>query len=97
MQSSIDVSKLRPDVLDIYLKGIAEGYARALQSAPQKPYLELADVMERYGVGETKAYDIIRAIRRHCNGGMLNSAGKVMLSEAIAWESSPEVKFKARI
>ena len=86
---------LTPELVDIYLRGVADGLARA--KTEEKPYLDHADIMARYGVGENKARDIIYAIRRYCDGGLLNCTSKVLLSEAIAWESNPIIKFKERL
>lgn len=92
----VDLAKLAPDQLDLYLRGVEAGYSRA-RGEGGKVFLDLEDIMARYDVGENRARGIIQAIRRHCNGGLLNAAGKVLVSEAIAWENAPEIKFKARL
>ena len=48
-------------------------------------YYDKYSVAERYGVGITKAGDIIRAIRLTCGGGAL-PVGKVLPAELIYWE-----------
>ena len=48
--------------------------------------LTYTDIMERYGVGVSKARSIIRGIRSVCGGGKLGE-GKVLPSEVIYWES----------
>lgn len=50
-----------------------------------KAYLGVKDIMERYGVGEVKAYGIIRGIKQVCDGGQL-PAGKVLPAELEYWE-----------
>ena len=92
----VDIAKLAPDQLDLYLRGVAEGYSRA-KADEGRVWLDLEGVMARYEVGENRARGIIQAIRHHCNGGLLNAAGKVLISEAIAWENAPQIKFKARL
>ena len=48
--------------------------------------LTYKDMMERYGVGMTKAREIIRGIRSVCGGGKLGE-GRVLPQEVIYWES----------
>lgn len=48
--------------------------------------LTYEDLMVRYGVKETKARSILRAIRSVCGGGKL-CQGKVLPSEVVYWES----------
>ncbi len=48
--------------------------------------LTYEDIMVRYGVKETKARAILRAIRSVCGGGKLGE-GRVLPSEVIYWES----------
>lgn len=96
MEKKTSLTALPPELLDVYLKGFAEGFARG-QQTESRPWLDHEGIMLRYGVGENKAREILQAIRRHCNGGLLNASGKVLLSEAVAWENNPEVKFKARL
>ena len=48
--------------------------------------LTYADMMERYGVGVSKARNIIRGIRSVCGGGKLGE-GRVLPSEVLYWES----------
>lgn len=52
----------------------------------EKFYYDKYDIMERYGVGETKAYQILRAIREYFGGGKL-SPGRVLKTELIQWEN----------
>lgn len=58
--------------------------------------LTCEDIMERYGVGQVKAYQIIRAIRSVCGGGKLGS-GKVLPSEVKYWESLVDTTFVERL
>lgn len=48
--------------------------------------LTYKDIMVRYGVQETKARAILRAIRSVCGGGKLGQ-GRVLPSEVLYWES----------
>ena len=48
--------------------------------------LTYKDIMVRYGVQETKARAILRAIRSVCGGGKLGQ-GRVLPSELLYWES----------
>ena len=48
--------------------------------------LTYKDIMVRYGVQETKARAILRAIRSVCGGGKLGQ-GRVLPSEVVYWES----------
>ena len=54
--------------------------------AQGKVALNYKDIMARYGVGRTRALEIIRGIRSVCGGGKLGS-GKVLPSEVVYWES----------
>lgn len=47
--------------------------------------LTYKDMMVRYGVKETKARAILRAIRSVCGGGKLGQ-GRVLPSEVLYWE-----------
>lgn len=51
-------------------------------------------IRQRYGCGLSKAYEIIRMIRHEFNGGKANFRGKVLMSELLAWENTPERKYK---
>lgn len=58
--------------------------------------LTYEDIMERYGIGQAKAYQIIRAIRSVCGGGKLGQ-GKVLPSEVRYWESLVDTTFVERL
>lgn len=58
--------------------------------------LTYKDIMARYGIGETRAYQIIRAIRQVCGGGKLGQ-GKVLPSEVAYWESLVDTTFVERL
>ncbi len=54
------------------------------------------DIMARYGIGQSKAYGIIRAIRSVCGGGKLGQ-GKVLPSEVLYWESLVDKTYVSRL
>ena len=58
--------------------------------------LTYEDIMERYGIGQAKAYQIIRSIRSVCGGGKLGQ-GKVLPSEVRYWESLVDTTFVERL
>lgn len=60
-----------------------------------KVALNHEDIMKRYGVGRTRALEIIRGIRSVCGGGKLG-VGKVLPAEVLYWESLVE-KRKVRL
>lgn len=53
--------------------------------------LTYKDIMARYGVGVSKARNIIRGVRSVCGGGKLGE-GKVLPSEVRYWESLVETR-----
>lgn len=57
-----------------------------------KNALRYTDMMEIYSVGETKAREYIRDIRRTCGGGRLG-AGKVLPSEHEYWRNHPKTNY----
>ena len=84
-----------------YCRGYMDGYMAAMEKAKakqEKPYLDLNDIVERYGgIGMGKARDIIRAVRTVCNGGKLDSCSKILLSEITFWESIVDKQYKSRL
>lgn len=71
---------------EAYMAGYMEGFRKAKEE--DKPiYLDREALMKRYNVGETKAEDIIRDIRRECGGGRIGHVSRVLLSEVEYWES----------
>jgi hypothetical protein len=58
----------------------------------EKHAIRYPDIMERYGVGITKARNIIREIRKCCGGGKLG-AGMVLPSELQWWEEHPNTNY----
>lgn len=85
-----------------YMKIYAEGYVAGLEKAKENaecPYIDAKGIMERYNnkIGIGKARDILRAVRMQCNGGMLESASIVKMSELLYWESIVDKQFNARI
>lgn len=57
-----------------------------------KTALRYTDMMEIYGVGENKAREYIREIRRTCGGGRLG-AGMVLPSEHEYWREHPKTNY----
>lgn len=85
---------------ELYMRAYMDGYTAGLERARgevKKPYLTVDDVAVRYDVGKAKAGDIMRAVRRCCNGGKLEHDGRILLSELEYWESIPDTKFKERL
>lgn len=83
-----------------YAKGYIDGFLAATEehkAKEEKPYFDVEDIMKRYNVGTSKAYNILRAVRRCCNGGKLLSAGSVLKSELLYWESIVEKNFVERL
>jgi hypothetical protein len=83
-----------------YARAYAEGYAAGIATVTEKrlsPVLRIEDIQERYGVGVNKARQILQAIRRNCNGGKLDAAGAVLVSEAEYWETLVDKQFRARL
>lgn len=62
----------------------------------EKAYITKTDIQHRFGVGVNKAGDIMRDIRRVCNGGKLG-AGKVLPAELEYWESLVDKQYKERL
>ncbi len=51
------------------------------------PWMGVQQIMERYSVSKTTAYQYIAAIRAFCGGGKLGR-GKVLLAECLYWETN---------
>ena len=79
-----------------YAAGYADGIA-ACGGGRTSPVLKLGDIQARYSVGVNKARQILQAIRHYCNGGKLESASAVLVSEAEYWESLVDKTFKERL
>ena len=62
----------------------------------EKAYITKTDIQDRFGVGINKAGEIMRDIRRACNGGKLG-AGKVLPAELEYWESLVDKQYKERL
>lgn len=83
-----------------YARAYAEGYAAGLSAVKNErpsPILKVDGIMSRYEVGINKARQILQAIRHTCNGGKLDSAGAVLVSEAEYWEKLVDAQFKERL
>ncbi len=89
-------------VTEEYMKGYAEGYAAGLEKAradAEDPVIDYKGIIERYRgrVGQSKAYEIIRAVRHCSNGGKLNSSSLILLSELKRWESIVDPTYLERL
>ena len=82
--------------MQAYMKGYMDGI-KAERGDAQKPYLNVDDVCERYGISKPKAYEIMTAVRHHCNGGKLNHSGMILRSEMEYWESLVDKKYIERL
>ena len=87
------------NVSEPYMRAYMDGYTAALEKVKgdgSKPYLDLQDIIDRYDgkIGINKAREIMRAVRRVCNGGKLDSCSLVLRSEIEYWESIVDKQFK---
>lgn len=85
-----------------YTKGYAAGFHAAMEQsrrADEKPYLTVEDIIKRYDskIGINKAGEIMRAVRRACGGGKLDSCSLILRSEMEYWESLVQKEFVARL
>lgn len=89
----------RSEVSVAYMKAYMEGYTAAMEKKTEKaPYLDVNGIIERYGgIGINKAREIMQSVRHTCNGGRLNSAGMILLSEMEYWESIVDKKYRERL
>lgn len=90
------------NVSEAYMRAYMAGYTAAKkekEDREEKPYLDKDDIIARYGgrIGVNKAGEIIRAIRRVCNGGKLDSCSLVLRSEVEYLESLVDKKFKEHL
>lgn len=53
----------------------------------EKAFFEAEDIMRRYGIGRTQAYDLLRGIKSLFPSGGALGAGKVLRTELEAWEA----------
>jgi hypothetical protein len=89
-----------PIANDAYMKAYMDGYSAALERNNIKDetiVFGVDEIMKRYEVSKGKAYEIIKAIRHKCNGGLLQTEGKVLNSEVRYWEDNPDTRFKERL
>ena len=81
--------------LDIYVQGRIDAMKEHDEKLP--PVITYETLQERFNEGESAARNHINDIRRAFNGSKLNLAGRVLRSELLAWENSPERKWKERL
>lgn len=89
-------------MIDLYRKAYMDGYLaakREIENGNEKPYIDKEGIIKRYdgNIGINKAGEIIRAVRRVCNGGKLDSCSLVLISELKYWESVVDKKFRERL
>ena len=85
-----------------YVKGYADGFAAGIERSKReddKPYLTVDDIIKRYDgkIGINKAGEIMRAVRRLCGGGKLDSCSLILRSEMEYWESIIDKEYKPRL
>lgn len=85
-----------------YARAFTDGYNACMESMRGKyenPLLGVEEIRQRYDgkIGKDKAYEVIKAVRHCCGGGMLGSASYVMLSELVYWENNVNKTFVERI
>lgn len=67
-----------------------------MTAAKTENTLTAADVMQIFGVGRNKAYNIIRQVRCECGGGKLG-AGKILPAELEYWKNNVDTRKVKRI
>jgi len=85
---------------EIYSKGYMDGCTAAMERVKEQenvPCIDLEGIMERYGVGKSTAYMILRGIRHVCNGGKLGLTTKVLKAEVLYWESIVDKQYLERL
>ena len=85
-----------------YTKGYAAGFHAAMEQSKreeEKPYLTVNDIIKRYDgkIGVNKAGEIMRAVRRVCGGGKLDSCSLILRSEMEYWESLVDKEYVPRL
>ncbi|MBQ8005237.1 MAG: hypothetical protein IJ303_02880 [Clostridia bacterium] len=96
----MDNKTIMPD--EGYQKAYMEGYTAGLEYKMKqegKPYIDKQGIIERYDgkIGINKAGEILRAVRRVCGGGKLESCSIVLVSELEYWESIVNKQLKERL
>lgn len=93
-----------PNVSVSYMKAYMDGYTAAMKERQElqenkPPYIDKQGIIDRYDgrIGVNKAGEILRAVRRACNGGKLDSSSLVLVSELEYWESIVDKKYKERL
>lgn len=92
----------RSPAQETYMQAYMAGYNAALKDAEEekvKPYIDREALIKRYDgkIGDAKAYEIMRAVRRSCNGGKLQHDSLILLSELVYWENEVVKKVKERL
>ena len=83
--------------MQAYMKGYMEGI-KAERGEAEKPYLDREMLKARYGgkIGDSKAYEIMRAVRQVC-GGRLGSDSLILRCELEYWESIVDKRYIERL
>lgn len=84
--------------MQAYMKGYMEGI-KAERGEAEKPYLDREMLKARYGgkIGDSKAYEIMRAVRQVCGGGRLGSDSLILRVELEYWESIVDKTYIERL
>jgi hypothetical protein len=85
---------LMEEYRDAYMKGYVDGLAKGQAEAQEeKPFFTIEDIMKRYDCCQSKAGQILRAVRHVCNGGGLGTNDKVKKAELLYWETIVDKTF----
>lgn len=83
---------------DAYMKGYVEGLEKGQAEAKEeKPFFTVQDIMARYECCQSKAGEILRAVRRVSGGGGLGVSDKVKRVELLYWETLVDKTFIASL
>ena len=87
---------------ELYKRAYMAGYTAAKEerrAVDEAPYIDKEGLIKRYNgkIGQNKAGEILRAVRRCCNGGKLDSCSIVLVSELEYWETLVDKRFKERL
>lgn len=88
----MSIEEYRKAYMDGYLAG-KEDAKKEIATTSEQAVVTVEFLMERYGVGKNKAYEVIRAVRRTNNGGALGTRGKVLMGELLCWEARRDNTF----
>ena len=85
---------LMEEYRDAYMQGYVAGLEKGQAEAKvDKPFFTIDDIMARYDCCQSKAGQILRAVRHVCNGVGLGVNDKVKRSELLYWETIVDKTF----